>query len=124
MLLAPTSKWVQVSLDFDEKAKSYDVAGATYATVVNSDHWRYRYLHSDVFARDPGVDGGAEAGDPDPDKAVLVFGGQSSGWTASSKGGLRYTFHVEAYEIDKKRHATSQHVLSGNTVSTYPPTQV
>ena len=121
-LFAGNLKNTRLSLDFDERARSYDVAGATYATDVNIDHWRYRYLDSDAFVRDPGVDG-AGAGDPDVDGAKLVFGGQSSGWLDSTKGGIRYTFHVEAYEIDKKKHAQSHVVSNAASVSTYPPTQ-
>ena len=115
-LFAGNLKNTRLSLDFDEKAKSYDIAGATYATDVNIDHFRYRYLDSDAFVRDPGVDGGGASGE-DPDGAKLVFGGQSSGWVDSTKGGIRYTFHVDNYALDTKPHANKNSV----TYSHYPP---
>ena len=117
-LFAGNLKNTRLSLDFDEKAKSYDTVGTTYNTVVNSDHTKYRYLDSDAFAQDPGTDGTGADG-VDADAAKLVFGGQSDGWLDSTKGGIRFTFHVEPYSIDKKKYDNTQ-IVSG----TYPPTRV
>ena len=117
-LFAGNLKNTRLSLDFDEKAKSYDTTGATYTTTINTDHTKFRYLDTDGYARNPSD----ASSSTNRATAKFVFGGESDGFYDSTKGGIRYTFHVEKYEIDKKDVATRAFdQYSSNRSAEYPP---